>query len=454
VDASGGTCGTTGCDESFSYDVNGNRTMTGYTTGTGNRLTSDGTYSYTYDDDGNTLTKTRISDGQKYEFGWDYRDRLTQVLLKNSSGTVVQQSDYTYDAFNRRIIKSFDDDGPGPHTATVTKTIYDGASFMANSYADFDGSNTLTVRYLYGPAVDMILARRDTSGTVAWYLADHLGSVRDIAATSGTVLDHISYSTFGKVMSETNASNGDRWKYTGREYDSDSGSYFFRARFHDPSSGRFTAEDPLGFAAKDMNRHRYVRNAPTNGTDPLGLFSPVPSGEPQLEIPHWDNPPETLNIVPTTTVIPAVRNGIDVAPPILPGAPVQQVGMAAPPGPLVVPGPRRPHGVLNEALDGKIGPGPAGDGPLMAGSIPIAIAPTKGTTQSQMFEPAVGIGYGIMMVSLKARKARNTLCTQRCHLLLGPLRVWGLLLCAEWQLLLVIPVIPWYLLRTTCSIKH
>ena len=38
VDGSGGTCGSTGCDDSFSYDVNGNRTMTGYSTGTGNRL--------------------------------------------------------------------------------------------------------------------------------------------------------------------------------------------------------------------------------------------------------------------------------------------------------------------------------------------------------------------------------------------------------------------------------
>jgi YD repeat-containing protein len=127
VDASGGTCGATGCDESFSYDVNGNRTMTGYATGTGNRLTSDGAYNYTYDDNGNMLTKTRISDSQKHEFTWDYRNRLTQVLLKNSGGTILQQSDFTYDALNRRIIKSFDDDGPGPNTATVTKTIYDAA---------------------------------------------------------------------------------------------------------------------------------------------------------------------------------------------------------------------------------------------------------------------------------------------------------------------------------------
>ena len=60
-------------------------------------------------------------------------------------------------------IKSFDDDGGGPHTATVTKIVYDGAQFGANPYADFDGSNALTMRYLYGPKVDMIFARRNYS---------------------------------------------------------------------------------------------------------------------------------------------------------------------------------------------------------------------------------------------------------------------------------------------------
>ena len=45
-------------DESYSYDKNGNRTMTGYTTGTNNQLTNDGTYSYEYDDEGNRTTRT------------------------------------------------------------------------------------------------------------------------------------------------------------------------------------------------------------------------------------------------------------------------------------------------------------------------------------------------------------------------------------------------------------
>src|ERR1019366_2651553 len=48
--------------EHYSFDVNGNRTISGYVTGVGNQLLSDGTYNYTYDQNGNTLTKTRIAD--------------------------------------------------------------------------------------------------------------------------------------------------------------------------------------------------------------------------------------------------------------------------------------------------------------------------------------------------------------------------------------------------------
>jgi RHS repeat-associated protein len=277
VDASGGSCGASGCDESFSYDVNGNRTMSGYTTGTGNRLTADGTYTYTYDDNGNTLTKTRISDSQKWEYTWDYRNRLTQVVVKNAGGTILQQSDFTFDAFDRRIIKSFDDDGPGPHSATVTKTIYDGADFAANPYADFDGSNALTMRYLYGPAVDMTLARRNASGTVAWHLTDHLGSVHDVVTTNGATIDHVTYSAFGGIIAETSSSNGDRFKFTGHKFDSDSGQYQARARSYDPQSGRFVSADPIGFASGDTNQYRYAANRSTTNVDRLGLDNEAPS---------------------------------------------------------------------------------------------------------------------------------------------------------------------------------
>ena len=53
--------------------------LAGYSTGTGNRLTTDGTYNYAYDADGNLTSKTQISNGNKTLYTYDFRSRLTEV---------------------------------------------------------------------------------------------------------------------------------------------------------------------------------------------------------------------------------------------------------------------------------------------------------------------------------------------------------------------------------------
>ncbi len=232
--------------------------MTGYATGTGNRLSNDGTYTYTYDNEGNTLTKTRTSDGQTTTFTWDYRNRLTEVVIKTAGGTTVQDDKFTYDVENRRI-------GKLTFGGTQLWTIYNGA----NPYADFNGA-TLAYRYLYGNALDFLLARFDGTTTM-WYLTDKLGSVRQDVSTNGTVLDQLVYDSYGNILSETNAGNGDRFKFTGREWDAELGLYFYRRRYYGPADGRFESEDPQGFKAGDPDLYRYVNNSPISHGDPTGL---------------------------------------------------------------------------------------------------------------------------------------------------------------------------------------
>src|SRR5262249_33570890 len=62
------------------------------------------------------------------------------------------------------------------------------------------------------------------------------------------------------------------------------GLYYQRARFYDPSTGRFLEEDPKGFGAGDPNLVRYVHNMPTGATDPTGteLFTTNPKATKQL----------------------------------------------------------------------------------------------------------------------------------------------------------------------------
>lgn len=275
-------------DEAYTYDENGNRTNSGYSTGDNNQLLSDGTYNYTYDDEGNRLTKTNISTGDYIEYTWDYRNRLTNITTKNSLDVVTHEVDYSYDIFNRRIVKTIDTDGAGSGTATEEVYIYDGLREERGAAGDhillrFDEADDLADRFMYGPSVDQILASEEvsntsTAGDVLWALTDHQETIRDVAeydssTDTTSVVNHFAYDAFGNIASETNSGVDFVFAYAGRERDTESDLQYNRARYYDAVLGRWTAEDPLGFEAGDENLARYVGNNLTVATDPSGLWA-------------------------------------------------------------------------------------------------------------------------------------------------------------------------------------
>jgi RHS repeat-associated protein len=58
--------------------------------------------------------------------------------------------------------------------------------------------------------------------------------------------------------------------FTGREWDAETGLYYYRARYYDPKIGRFLSEDPIGLLG-GINLYAYVGNNPCNLKDPFGL---------------------------------------------------------------------------------------------------------------------------------------------------------------------------------------
>jgi RHS repeat-associated protein len=104
-------------------------------------------------------------------------------------------------------------------------------------------------------------------------LADHQGSIRQIVDNTGNLLNQITYDSYGNITNQTNPSVTFRFGYTGREWDGETGQYYYRARYYDARVGRFLSTDPIGFTAGDANLYRYVGNSPTNATDPSGLLS-------------------------------------------------------------------------------------------------------------------------------------------------------------------------------------
>ena len=196
-------------DETYSYDSNGNRTNTGYTTGDANQLTADGTYTYQYDSEGNRTARfvdndtsgtLTTGDTDITQYTWDHRNRLTNVTNRASYGSsATQVVDYIYDIRNRLVGKVLDPDGDGEAGSSEEYYAYEenlpspasgrGAGGEGSHILlRFDGSETsdLVDRYLWAPAVDLLLSDEkltgpSTPGTIYWTLGDNLNTVRDIA---------------------------------------------------------------------------------------------------------------------------------------------------------------------------------------------------------------------------------------------------------------------------------
>ncbi|NJL55359.1 RHS repeat protein, partial [bacterium] len=272
----------TNLDEFYDYDANGNREAShlnadGYVTGVNNRLISDGTYNYAYNNEGNLVQQTKITTGEVREFEWDHRNRLIAVIDHNQSGEIAQRVSFTYDAMDRRIAKTVDNNLFDASEGVATYFVYHGSDVWLE-FEDADGAGgiaepVLNQRYLYGPQVDQVLVQEGANGSLIWHLTDYQGTVRDLANSMGTVINHLIYDSYGNVISQANEAVETRYLYTGREWDKEIGLYYYRARYYAPEIGRFISEDPIGLAGNDANLYRYTTNQPIGRVDPQGTTS-------------------------------------------------------------------------------------------------------------------------------------------------------------------------------------
>jgi RHS repeat-associated protein len=274
--------------ETYTYDLVGNRLsslgVSPYTYNSSNELTGIPGLTYGYDNNGNTKTK---SDGTTYT--WDFENRLTQVVLPGTGGTV----NFKYDPVGRRAQKSFTQNS----TTTTTNYLYDGHNLLEQ----VDNSGNVLARYTQGKSLDEPLAQL-RAGNTSYYEADGLGTITSLSNGVGALANTYSYDSYGKLTASS-GSLTNPFQYTARELDSETGIIEYRARYFDQNIGRFISEDPIAFRS-GPDFYAYVRNSPVNFIDPFGWTSscplfgacssrrhPVPKKLPGLPRP---DPPPTL----------------------------------------------------------------------------------------------------------------------------------------------------------------
>jgi RHS repeat-associated protein len=237
----------------YSYDAMNNRVekvtadgTTIYSYNELNQLTSAGDINYEYDKEGKLIKKETPSETFDYEYN-DY-DRLAKV--KKGGAEVAS---YKYDPRGKRV--SVTEEG------NTTEYLWQGNSLLA-SYVN--GSREKL--YAVGNRMDEVLG---VYGNNTSYLhSNHLGSIKGVTGTDGSVKGTRSYTPYG-VMRETTGSFNTDLGFIGRRQSDVTGLTYIRARYYDASAGRFTKIDPM---QDGLNWYGYAGGNPVKYVDRTGKF--------------------------------------------------------------------------------------------------------------------------------------------------------------------------------------
>jgi RHS repeat-associated protein len=246
-----------------------------------NETYPDSIITYTYDLAGNRASKT--SNGETEFYSYDSNNRLLSVtnwdnetvftydangnqLSKTVTGTFEvdeedETSTYTYNARNQ--LTGFTDGTAAAsyayrpdglrHSKTVngvtTRHVLDGWHVIA------DITNGSSAYYTRG--IGLLWDSEDR-----YYLFDAHGSVVGLA---GSVSETAEYDAFGNIIG---GSLSTPFGYSGEYFDAESGLIYLRARYYDPQTSRFLAEDPI---RDGLNWYTYCYNNPIMWIDPSGL---------------------------------------------------------------------------------------------------------------------------------------------------------------------------------------
>ena len=227
-----------------------------------------------YDSNGNLL-----SDGTRC-FNYDDENQLISVWVTN-----LWRSDYVYDGLNRRrIVKDYGWTGSAWQVTNEVHYIYDRFQVLQER----DTNDQPLVTYTRGVDVSGtledaggiggLLARTDNKQWIAglstahnYYFFDGNGNVAALVSTNGVPVAQYAYDPFGNILTMSGPlAYVNTYRFSSKEWNNNSGLYYFGDRFYDPLCQRWPNRDPFGEYG-GLNLYDYVYNDPLGMLDPYGL---------------------------------------------------------------------------------------------------------------------------------------------------------------------------------------
>jgi RHS repeat-associated protein len=259
----------------------------------GNRVSQ-----WTYDAVGNRQSETRTKAGVSVTttYAYDANDRLQGEA--SSDGTTTS---YAYDA-NGSLTGKQDAQGTSVYSYDGDRRLVDAITpnagmtyrYDANGIRQSQTVNGVTTRFVVDPTAQyaQVLEERSSTGNVLYLLGDDRiartqggqtrylhtdgqGSTRLLTDSTTVATDRWWYEAFGEVETSTGTSSN-AFLFAGEQLDPNLGHYYLRARYMDPSNGRFTQMDVFsGYDTDPVSLHKYLyaNGSPVGYSDPSGYMT-------------------------------------------------------------------------------------------------------------------------------------------------------------------------------------
>ncbi len=260
----------------FTYDAAGNR----------NTMSSGGDLptSYEYDDNDRLASSKKVNEQINYQY--------------NKNGNMISKTAgisnwYEYDAANRlkwvkygiNLLMTAEYDGFGRRIEYQNKTLKESTNYVydgLNVLLDIDTGTNHYPKVEYICANNRIVCKYDLNSkgeilSTYFYHYDGLGSVVNVTTPKAEPVVSYSYDAFGNVSKQVGGWDINKFSFTGKPKELQTGLYYFGARYYDAQTSRFITKDPyLGDELNPKLRHKYIlcANNPVSYVDPYG-YSPV-----------------------------------------------------------------------------------------------------------------------------------------------------------------------------------